>query len=68
MRWVKAKLEVSGKDGLAEIGVYVYEGGVSVEKFSDKAVLRIGNSITLEMDSESFEELKKALSTAELHL
>jgi len=59
MSWVRAKLETNGEDGLAEISVLVEGKEWKVTNGEGKAVLKYGNSISLEMDLETFRELKE---------
>ena len=66
MRWVRAKLETNGEDGLAEISVSVEGKKWKVTNGEGKAVLSYGNSISLEMDLETFRELREILMHAKL--
>ena len=65
MRYVVVKGEVHGEGEMLEQSLRVFDGREwRVEERDGKAILSYGNSITLEMDRETFEELKKSLGVA----
>ena len=62
MRYVVVKGEVHGEGEMLEQSLRVFDGREwRVEERDGKAILSYGNSITLEMDRETFEELKKSI-------
>ncbi|AEA46746.1 hypothetical protein [Archaeoglobus veneficus] len=61
MRYLKVRTETGGEGELGEISLWVFRGEWKARKENGRIYLSYG-SITLEMDPETFNELRNALS------
>ena len=55
MSWVKIRLEMNGRDELLELSYTTFKQSLSMQKFSDRIVLKEGG-ITREMPPEEFKD------------